>query len=148
MHDLISTTDEIHYESFRMNRLQNRGGYVDDAVVNKYVCCRSVRSAYVSYNGRARHNFEALIKDEELRFRNRLAEKVKVEEQRFQQWEQRVSGWSGVEYDRIELILVVGGGERTPDQESGSRTCSTEAVDCRSGSSGDDVGRSTEVSPM
>ena len=39
---------------------------------------------------RARQLFEAQIKDEEIKFRARLAEKVQVEEARFRQWEQKV----------------------------------------------------------
>eukprot|EP00158_Paraphelidium_tribonemae_P002491 Partr_v1_DN25411_c0_g1_i4_m53618 putative Cell division control protein len=36
MHDLISTTEEVHYENYRMNRLENRGSFVDGDSLARY----------------------------------------------------------------------------------------------------------------
>jgi cell division control protein 12 len=73
LYDLISTTNEIHYESYRLSRIENRGQFIDRGSEAK-----------------ARAAFEAQLKEEEQRFRARLADKVHVEESRFQQWEQRL----------------------------------------------------------
>lgn len=73
MNDLISTTEEVHYENYRLNRLENSSAYSDNASMM-----------------RAREIFEKKIKDEEEKFRARLAEKVQVEEARFRSWEQKL----------------------------------------------------------
>ena len=37
MHDLITTTEDIHFENYRINRLKNRGEYLDSTAINRYV---------------------------------------------------------------------------------------------------------------
>jgi hypothetical protein len=73
MYDLIQTTEEIHYENYRTERLENRGGYVDEEALKK-----------------SKFEFDQQIKGEEESFRQRLAEKVQAEENRFRIWESKV----------------------------------------------------------
>ena len=72
MHDLISSTEENHYENYRVNRLTSEGRSDDDPAV------------------RARKGLEAKMKEEEDALRKRFTEQVRMEENRFRQWEQRV----------------------------------------------------------
>ena len=83
MHDLIQTTDEVHYETFRTARLVSQGKSDDDP------------------NVRARKAFESKMKDEESQLRKRFTEEVRKEEQRFRVWEHKV-------YYFISLYCVSG----------------------------------------
>jgi len=74
MHDLITTTQDIHYEMYRSNRLKNSADLSIDP----------------SAMSQAREKFETQLKSNEQKFRDRLAEKVKQEDARFRQWEQRL----------------------------------------------------------
>ncbi|KAJ3131088.1 hypothetical protein HK100_006832 [Physocladia obscura] len=72
MHDLISTTHDSHYEAYRVSKLTAEGRTDNDPAIS------------------ARRNFEAKMKEEEGALRKRFAEQVKVEENRFRQWEQKL----------------------------------------------------------
>ncbi|KAI3661648.1 hypothetical protein MP638_002900, partial [Amoeboaphelidium occidentale] len=74
MQDLIQTTEEIHYENYRLNRLQNRDDLVDPSAMEK-----------------SRELFEKNIKQEEEKFKAKLAEKVQVEENRFRAWDHKLA---------------------------------------------------------
>jgi cell division control protein 12 len=74
MYDLISTTEEVHYETYRANRLKQSSDInVDPTTMSQ-----------------AREKFVASLKTSEQKFRDRLAERVKLEDLRFRQWEQRL----------------------------------------------------------
>ncbi|TPX37855.1 hypothetical protein SeMB42_g06835 [Synchytrium endobioticum] len=83
MHDLISTTQENHYENFRSVKLAALGRTDDDPAV------------------RAKKMFEAKMKEEEEALRKRFTEQVRMEENRFRQWEQRLIA----ERDRLNKDL-------------------------------------------
>ncbi|KAJ3297383.1 hypothetical protein HK104_000554 [Borealophlyctis nickersoniae] len=83
MHDLISSTEESHYENFRASKLTAEGRSDDDPAV------------------RARKGLEAKMKEEEEALRKRFTEQVRMEENRFRQWEQRLIG----ERDRLNKDL-------------------------------------------
>ncbi|KAJ3057509.1 hypothetical protein HK097_004030 [Rhizophlyctis rosea] len=83
MHDLISSTEENHYENYRINRLTSEGRSDDDPAV------------------RARKGLEAKMKEEEDALRKRFTEQVRMEENRFRQWEQRLIA----ERDRLNKDL-------------------------------------------
>ncbi|KAJ3110811.1 hypothetical protein HDU96_006248 [Phlyctochytrium bullatum] len=83
MHDLISMTEEHHYENFRTAKLTAEGRSDDDPGV------------------RARKALEAKMKEEEEALRKRFTEQVRMEENRFRQWEQRLIA----ERDRLNLDL-------------------------------------------
>ncbi|KAJ1560541.1 hypothetical protein HK405_006732 [Cladochytrium tenue] len=83
MHDLISTTEEHHFENFRINKLTAEGRSDDDPAV------------------RARKNLEQKMREEEEALRKRFTEQVRMEENRFRQWEQKLIS----ERDRLNLDL-------------------------------------------
>ncbi|KAJ3416406.1 hypothetical protein HDV05_001974 [Chytridiales sp. JEL 0842] len=83
MHDLISTTEEHHFENYRVARLTAEGRSDDDPAV------------------RARKTLEAKMKEEEELLRKKFTEQVRLEENRFRQWEQRLIA----ERDRLNLDL-------------------------------------------
>lgn len=83
MHDLIASTEEAHYENFRANKLSSEGRSDDDPAI------------------RARKGLESKMKDEEEALRKRFTEQVRMEENRFRQWEQRVSWIHGRTADGI-----------------------------------------------
>ncbi|KAI8607115.1 hypothetical protein BC830DRAFT_204600 [Chytriomyces sp. MP71] len=72
MHDLISSTHETHYEAHRVTKLTAAGRSDDDPVLS------------------ARRNFEGKMKEEEEALRKRFTEQVRLEENRFRQWEQKL----------------------------------------------------------
>jgi cell division control protein 12 len=72
MHDLISTTEDHHFENFRGERLRQEGRSDDDPEV------------------RSRKVLEIKMKEEEEALRKRFTEQVRLEETRFRQWEQKV----------------------------------------------------------
>lgn len=73
MHDLISSTQEIHYENYRSERMSVVEGKSDDDPATK------ANKALIG----------SMKKDEEM-LRKRFTEQVRMEENRFRQWEQRV----------------------------------------------------------
>ncbi len=73
MHDLVSSTEELHYENFRISRLTSDGLTDDDPMV------------------RARKVFEAKMREEEEALKKRFTVQVRMEENRFRAWEQKVS---------------------------------------------------------
>ncbi|TPX32640.1 hypothetical protein SmJEL517_g04335 [Synchytrium microbalum] len=83
MHDLIMTTQENHYEAYRSVKLAAMGRTDDDPAV------------------RAKKMFEAKMKEEEEALRKRFTEQVRMEENRFRQWEQRLIA----ERDRLNKDL-------------------------------------------
>ncbi|KAJ3201275.1 hypothetical protein HDU83_004942 [Entophlyctis luteolus] len=83
MHDLIQTTHDAHYESFRVKKLTSEGRSDDDPVIS------------------ARRNFESKMKEEEEALRKRFTEQVRQEENRFRQWEQKLMS----ERDRLNEDL-------------------------------------------
>jgi len=72
MDSLISTTEEVHYEDYRANRLTQEGRTDDDPQV------------------RARKLFDAKMKEEEDALRKRFTEQVRTEESKFRKWEQEL----------------------------------------------------------
>ncbi|KAI9105687.1 Septin-domain-containing protein [Phlyctochytrium arcticum] len=83
MHDLIVSTEEQHYENFRMDKLASEGRSDDDPAI------------------RARKALEVKMKEEEDALRKRFTEQVRMEENRFRQWEQRLIA----ERDRLNKDL-------------------------------------------
>ncbi|KAI8585683.1 Septin-domain-containing protein [Geranomyces variabilis] len=83
MHDLIASTEEHHYENFRMDKLGAEGRTDDDPAQ------------------RARRGLESKMKEEEEALRKRFTEQVRMEENRFRQWEQRLIA----ERDRLNRDL-------------------------------------------
>ncbi|KAJ3211205.1 hypothetical protein HDU83_002824 [Entophlyctis luteolus] len=83
MHELIQTTHDAHYESFRVKKLTSDGRSDDDPVIS------------------ARRNFEAKMKEEEEALRKKFTEQVRQEENRFRQWEQKLMS----ERDRLNEDL-------------------------------------------
>ncbi|KAJ3165637.1 hypothetical protein HK101_000193 [Irineochytrium annulatum] len=83
MHDLISMTEENHYENYRSTKLTSEGRSDDDPGV------------------RARRQLESKMKEEEEALRKRFTEQVRTEENRFRQWEQRLIS----ERDRLNVDL-------------------------------------------
>lgn len=86
MLDLVSTTEEIHYESYRARALVSEGRNDDDPSLA------------------AKKKLESQIKLDEAALRTRFTEQVRIEANRFRQWEQRVrkviGGW------RVEMGSV------------------------------------------
>ncbi|KAJ3274179.1 hypothetical protein HDV01_003462 [Terramyces sp. JEL0728] len=72
MYDLISSTEDNHYEEYRMQRLTASGLSDDDPVRN------------------AQKNMSAKMKEDEESLRKRFTEQVRLEESRFRKWEQNV----------------------------------------------------------
>lgn len=72
MHDLVNTTHEIHYENFRSKRLTSQGKNDDDPVQ------------------KAKKSLAIQMKEDEDNLRRRFTEQVRLEENRFRQWEQKV----------------------------------------------------------
>ncbi|KAJ3247778.1 hypothetical protein HDU78_003270 [Chytriomyces hyalinus] len=72
MHDLITTTHEHHYETHRVAKLTASGRSDDDPALQ------------------ARRGFEAKMKEEEAELRKKFTEQVRLEENRFRQWEQKL----------------------------------------------------------
>jgi len=72
MDSLISTTEEVHYENYRADRLTKEGRTDDDPQV------------------RARKLFDAKMKEEEDALRKRFTEQVRTEESKFRKWEQEL----------------------------------------------------------
>lgn len=72
MHDLISSTREIHYENHRSSRLIAQGRNDDDP------------------DAMAKKTLETKMKNEEEALRKRFTEQVRLEEARFRKWEQKV----------------------------------------------------------
>ena len=92
MHDLISTTEDSHYENFRVAKLTSEGRSDDDPMV------------------RARKALELKMKEEEEALRKRFTEQVRLEESRFRQWEQKVMNWKDNTYYVhifINTIMVI-----------------------------------------
>ncbi|KAJ3128599.1 hypothetical protein HK098_004025 [Nowakowskiella sp. JEL0407] len=83
MYDLISTTEELHYENQRSAKMVAEGRTDDDPVL------------------RARKTLETKMKDEEEALRKRFTDQVRMEENRFRQWEQRLIA----ERDRLNKDL-------------------------------------------
>ncbi|KAJ3022580.1 hypothetical protein HKX48_005766 [Thoreauomyces humboldtii] len=83
MHDLIASTEENHYENFRSDRMASEGRNDDDPAT------------------RARRGLEGQMKEEEEALRKRFTEQVRMEENRFRQWEQRLIA----ERDRLNRDL-------------------------------------------
>ncbi|TPX72340.1 hypothetical protein SpCBS45565_g00410 [Spizellomyces sp. 'palustris'] len=83
MHDLIASTEESHYENFRITKLTAEGRSDDDPAM------------------RARKGLETKMKEEEEALRKRFTEQVRMEENRFRQWEQRLIA----ERDRLNKDL-------------------------------------------
>ncbi|KAI8821707.1 Septin-domain-containing protein [Fimicolochytrium jonesii] len=83
MHDLIASTEEAHYENFRAEKLASEGRTDDDPA------------------SRARKQLEGNMKEEEEALRKRFTEQVRLEENRFRQWEQRLIA----ERDRLNRDL-------------------------------------------
>ncbi|KAI9017371.1 Septin-domain-containing protein [Gaertneriomyces semiglobifer] len=83
MHDLITSTEELHYENFRMGKLTSEGHTDDGPAI------------------RAKRQIEVRMKDEEEALRKRFTEQVRMEENRFRQWEQRLIA----ERDRLNKDL-------------------------------------------
>jgi len=79
MLDLISTSEEIHYENYRGGQMETRK--FGDPKVKKYD--------------------NPKFKEEEEALRKRFTEQVKLEENRFRQWEQQLIG----ERDRLNKDL-------------------------------------------
>ncbi|KAJ3231427.1 hypothetical protein HDU81_003773 [Chytriomyces hyalinus] len=72
MHDLITTTHDHHYETHRVAKLTASGRSDDDPALQ------------------ARRGFEAKMKEEEAELRKKFTEQVRLEENRFRQWEQKL----------------------------------------------------------
>ncbi|KAI8927103.1 Septin-domain-containing protein [Entophlyctis helioformis] len=83
MHDLIQSTQEEHYETFRTGKLTSMGRSDDDPVV------------------RAKKVLASKMKEDEEALRKRFTEQVRQEENRFRQWEQRLIA----ERDRLNKDL-------------------------------------------
>ncbi|KAI9362091.1 Septin-domain-containing protein [Zopfochytrium polystomum] len=83
MHDLISSTEEHHFENFRAAKLTAEGRSDDDPAI------------------RARKGLEQKMREEEESLRKRFTEQVRMEENRFRQWEQKLIA----ERDRLNLDL-------------------------------------------
>ena len=83
MHDLISTTEEHHFENYRSSALTALGRSDDDPAVI------------------ARKTLEVKMKEEDEALRRRFTEQVRMEESRFRQWEQKLIA----ERDRLNLDL-------------------------------------------
>ncbi|KAJ3318099.1 hypothetical protein HDV06_000825 [Boothiomyces sp. JEL0866] len=83
MYDLISHTEENHYEEYRMKRLTASGLSDDDPVRN------------------AQKNMSAKMKEDEEALRKRFTEQVRLEEARFRKWEQNLIA----ERDRLNKDL-------------------------------------------
>ena len=79
MLDLISTTEETHYENYRQQQMETR----------KFG------------EARPRKLDNPKFKEEEDALRKRFTEQVKIEEQRFRQWEQKLIS----ERDRLNKDL-------------------------------------------
>lgn len=91
MHDLVSSTEEMHYENFRISRLTLDGLTDDDPVV------------------RARKIFEAKMREEEETLKKRFTVQVRMEENRFRAWEQKVKvsslgGLGNGKFGRLNLF--------------------------------------------
>ena len=80
MHDLITHTNEVHYENYRNKLLLSQGKSENDSVLSKK-----------PFSGKA---------DEEA-LRRRFTEQVRAEEARFRTWEQKLIG----ERDRLNKDL-------------------------------------------
>ncbi|KAI8833411.1 Septin-domain-containing protein [Chytriomyces cf. hyalinus JEL632] len=72
MHDLITSTHDHHYETHRVAKLTASGRSDDDPALQ------------------ARRGFEAKMKEEEAELRKKFTEQVRLEENRFRQWEQKL----------------------------------------------------------
>eukprot|EP00842_Homolaphlyctis_polyrhiza_P001993 jgi/Hompol1/2795/HPOL_005786-RA len=83
MHDLIISTQEDHYESFRSTKLVSMGRSDDDPVT------------------RAKKTLAQKMKDDEDALRKRFTEQVRMEENRFRLWEQKLIA----ERDRLNKDL-------------------------------------------
>jgi Septin len=97
MLDLISTTEEHHYEAYRLQQMETR-----------------------KYGERKVKKFNnPKFQEEEEQLRRRFTEQVKAEEARFRQWEQHVSNrvYMWVESKLMDLG-VVDYGARSPEQGS------------------------------
>ena len=79
MLDLISTTEEIHYENYRQSQMESRK----------------------PGESKPRKFENPKFKEEEEALRKRFTEQVKVEENRFRQWEQKLIS----ERDRLNKDL-------------------------------------------
>ena len=93
MLDLVSTTEETHYEQYRQTQMETRK--FGEPKVKKLD--------------------NPKFKEEEELLRKRFTEQVKMEEARFRQWEQHVScGWGGRRADGGMWMLIAddsGGGD-------------------------------------
>ena len=83
MHDLISQTIETHYENYRIKKLAELG----------------ITDENSSFQ--AKKLTDKKLKEEEESLRKRFTEQVRLEEQRFRQWEQRLIA----ERDRLNKDL-------------------------------------------
>ena len=73
MYDLIKSTEDDHFEEYRISRLTASGRSDDDP------------AAF------AKKNLSAKMKQDEESLRKKFTEQVKLEEARFRKWEQNVS---------------------------------------------------------
>ena len=97
MLDLISTTEEHHYENYRQQQMETR-----------------------KYGERKVKKFNnPKFQEEEEQLRRRFTEQVKAEEARFRQWEQHVSdrAYTWAE-SKLMNLGVVDYGARSPQQRS------------------------------
>ncbi|KAH6583746.1 hypothetical protein BASA60_001267 [Batrachochytrium salamandrivorans] len=83
MHDLITSTEAEHYESFRSTKLTTMGRSDDDPVAH------------------AKKSLASKMKEDEEALRKRFTEQVRQEESRFRQWEQKLIS----ERDRLNKDL-------------------------------------------
>lgn len=72
MHDLVSKTQDVFYETYRSQTLAARGHSDDDP------------------HSLSKKMLADKMKEDEENLRKRFTEQVKLEENRFRQWEQRV----------------------------------------------------------
>lgn len=94
MHDLIITNNEIHYENFRLQRIENRTAYVDKESL-----------------ARAKALFDAKIKEEEQNFRSKISHKVYEVENRLREWEKKVAAersrlQANLEFEQESLTMA------------------------------------------
>lgn len=80
--DLIQTTNDIHYEFYRKNRLQANSAENSNSKSANGINILPAPVRKMSHNPR--------FKEEELALKRYFTEQVKVEEQRFRQWEQNI----------------------------------------------------------
>ena len=99
MLDLISTTEEVHYENYRQAQMEVR-----------------------KFGEQKPRKFEnPKFKEEEEALRKRFTEQVKAEEARFRQWEQHVRSVPADIIVRVTDGVVMPAHSRTRPPQQGSR---------------------------